>query len=74
VVFLGDSITHPRKWRRHVTDACLTRFPDRQLHYFESRVDVQKSGPLGSRQNLIQQLTRHVQSSAANRDSFPADS
>lgn len=33
VVFLGDSITHSRKWHRYVMDAYLTRFPERHIRY-----------------------------------------
>lgn len=36
VVFLGDSITHSRKWHRYVMDAYLTRFPERHIRYLNA--------------------------------------
>jgi lysophospholipase L1-like esterase len=36
VVFLGDSITHSRKWHRYVMDYYLTHFPERRIRYINA--------------------------------------
>ncbi len=38
VVFLGDSITHSRKWHKYVMDYYLTHFPDRKLGYVNAGI------------------------------------
>ena len=54
VVFLGDSITHSRKWHRYVMDDYLTRFPKRRIRY----VNAGSSGDTAT--GALQRLDRDV--------------
>lgn len=38
VVFLGDSITHSRKWHRYIADYYTTHFPDRSIRYINAGI------------------------------------
>jgi lysophospholipase L1-like esterase len=60
VVFLGDSITHSRKWHRYVMDAYLTRFPERHIRY----VNAGSSGDTAK--GALKRLDRDVLSHRPN--------
>lgn len=38
VVFLGDSITHSRKWHRYIADYYMTHFPERSIQYINAGI------------------------------------
>lgn len=44
VTLIGDSITHGRKWHRYVASYYLTRFPDRQVRFFNMGIAGDTSG------------------------------
>jgi lysophospholipase L1-like esterase/pimeloyl-ACP methyl ester carboxylesterase len=38
VSFIGDSLTHSRKWHKYVVDYYLTRFPDRKIQFHNAGI------------------------------------
>jgi len=38
VSFIGDSITHSRKWHKYVSDYYLTRFPERKIRFLNAGI------------------------------------
>jgi len=44
VSFVGDSITHSRKWHKYVADYYLTRFPERRIRFHNAGISGDSAG------------------------------